>query len=167
MICSSLSITLSHCFLIISSIRSSLFSCHFCQRTCWFKVLVVPCLGSWCARIQESFHSLSSLFLEALLYPRTPGSSCGSFLIPFRSLVKCHFLWHSHLLTESKISMLPTYHLHPFLYLSYFLLSCTHLLPLYHIIICLFSFYVSLPLQCKLCEGGDIFFLVPHLNHEI
>lgn len=47
MICSSLSITLSHCFLIISSIRSSLFSCHFCQRTCWFKVLVVPCLGSW------------------------------------------------------------------------------------------------------------------------
>ena len=47
MICSSLSITFSHCFLIISSIRSSLFSCHFCQRTCWFKVLVVPCLGSW------------------------------------------------------------------------------------------------------------------------
>lgn len=47
MICSSLSITLSRCFLIISSIRSSLFSCHFCQRTCWFKVLVVPCLGSW------------------------------------------------------------------------------------------------------------------------
>ena len=33
-----------------------------------------------------------SLFLEALLYPLTPGSSCGSFLIPFRSLVKCHLL---------------------------------------------------------------------------
>ena len=108
-----------------------------------------------------------SLFLEALLYPLTPGSSCGSFLIPFRSLVKCHLLWHSPLLNESKIFMLPTYHLHPFLYLFYFLLSCIHLLPLYHIIICLFSFYVSLPLQCKLCEGGDIFFLAPHLKHEI
>ena len=33
-----------------------------------------------------------ALFLKALVYPRTPGSSCGSFLIPFRSLVKCHLL---------------------------------------------------------------------------
>ena len=129
--------------------------------------IVLPVISQACqVPTSANFHSLFSL----------PGSSpvsshtwilMQSFLIPFRSLVKCQLLWHSHLLTVSKISMLPTYHLHPFLHLFYFLLSCTHLLPLYHIIICLFSFYVSLPLQWKLCEGRDIFFLVPHLKPEI